>query len=242
VLGRFATRVTPGLPSDAPAPVALVYVVSLAVAAAGLAMVFDRRRVRGIAILLGAAILVSFLIMHLPRLVATPQDPITWLRALKGLTLACGAFAVAATAHRLDRVPGDGFSLGFISDRALFTTSCVTMGIYMIYCGYLHLSGPSGVARLVPSWIPGAVGWAYFTGVALVLGGAGFWLPPVRQLAAALSSVMIFLWVVLLHIPGAVASSGFGSNATTSAFEALAFSGLALIVAAVSGRTKVVTS
>jgi Ca2+/H+ antiporter len=108
------------------------------------------------------------------------------------------------------------------------------MGVYMIYCGYLHLSGPSGTARLVPSWIPGAMGWTYFTGVALVLGGAGFWLPPVRRLAAGFSSVMIFLWVILLHIPAALKSSGFGSNATTATFEALAFSGLALIVAAVS--------
>ena len=110
------------------------------------------------------------------------------------------------------------------------------MGVYLVYCGYLHLSGPSGVARLVPAWIPGKVGWAIFTGIALVVGGAGFWIPRVRRLAAALSSVMIFLWVILLHIPDAVRSSGFGSNAITSAFEALAFSGLALIVAAAPER------
>lgn len=237
VLGRFTTRITPGFESETPAPVTLVYVISLGVVAAGLGLVIDRRRVRGIAILLGAAILISFLAMHLPRLIATPTDRIAWLRALKGLTLASGAFVVAATARRLDRISGNGFDLGFIRDRALFNASCAVMGIYLIYCGYLHFSDPSGVARLVPAWIPGKIGWAFFAGVALVLGGAGFLLPPVRRLAAALSSVMIFLWVILLHTPAAVTSSGFGSNATTATFEALAFSGLALIVAVASERT-----
>jgi hypothetical protein len=112
VLGKFTTRLTPGWSSEQPATVASVYVISLVIVAAGLAMILDRRRVRGIAILFGAAILVAFLVMHLPRLVATPEDRITWLRALKGLTLASGAFAVAATARRLDRVPGNGFSFG----------------------------------------------------------------------------------------------------------------------------------
>jgi uncharacterized membrane protein len=236
VVGRFTTRLTPGWPSETPPPVALVYVLSLGILAAGLAMVLDRRRGRGIAIVFGASILVAFLAMHLPHLVAAPQDRMVWLRALKGLTLASGAFVVAATARRLNRTPTHGFNLGFISDRTLFTTACTVMGIYMVYCGYLHLSGPTGVAKLVPTWIPGAVGWAWFTGIALVLGGAGFWLPAVRRLAAALSSVMIFLWVILLHIPNAVTSSGFGSNATTATFEALAFSGLALVVAAASER------
>lgn len=234
VLGRFTTRVTPGLPGEDSAPVWIVYVISLAIAAGALVMVLDRRRGRGIAILLGAAVLVFFVIMHVPRLVEAPLDRIVWLRALKGLTLASGAFAVAATIRRVQRVADQGLTLGFIGDRALFTTSCMIMGAYLVYCGYLHLSGPEGVARLVPAWIPGALGWAYFTGVALVLGGIGFWIRAVRRIAAALSSAMIFLWVLLLHIPSAISSSGFGSNATTATFEALAFSGLALIVAAAS--------
>jgi uncharacterized membrane protein len=231
LLGRFVTRLTPGFSSGTPAPVALVYGVSLAIAAAGVALLVGRRRVRTIAILFGAAILLSFLVMHLPRLIAMPQDRIAWLRALKGLTLASGAFVMAATARQLGRVSGGGGRHEFISDRALFSGACAVNGIYLVYCGYLHLSDPGGVARLVPAWIPAKVAWAKFTGVALALGGAGFWLPPLRRIAAALSSLMIFLWVVLLHLPAAVASSGFGSNATVATFEALAFCGLALIVA-----------
>jgi uncharacterized membrane protein len=238
-LGRFVTRVTPGWPAATPAPVAFVYVVSLVIVAAGAALLLDRRRVRSIAILFGAGILLAFLAMHLPRLIAAPQDRMVWLRALKGLTLASGAFAIAATARRLDRAPDHDGRLAFVSDRALWVTACTVMGIYLVYCGYLHLNDPSGVSRLVPAWIPGKVAWATFTGVTLALGGVGFWLPPVRRLAAGLSSLMIFLWVVLLHTPAAIASSGFGSNATVATFEALAFSGLALIVAAAPPRAAV---
>jgi hypothetical protein len=41
---------------------------------------------------------------------------------------------------------------------------------------------------------------------------------------------MIFIWVVILHIPRAVAMRN--SNETTAVFEALAFSGVAFILAA----------
>jgi uncharacterized membrane protein YphA (DoxX/SURF4 family) len=233
-MGKFTTRVTPGWVDHA-TPVALVYAVSVFLVGAGVGMLLGGRHSRFIAIVCGASLLVFFLIMHVPRLVAAPQDRIVWLGALKSLTLASGAFAVAATVRRREQPPLARLTREHASDRGLFVTACVTMGGYMSYCGWLHLSGATGVARLVPSWIPGAIGWAYFTGVALVLGGVGFWIGRVRRLAAALSSRMIFLWVILLHIPSAVTSSGFGSNATTATFEALAFSGLALIVAAVSG-------
>ena len=43
---------------------------------------------------------------------------------------------------------------------------------------------------------------------------------------------MIFLWVVMLHIPRAVtATPATRANETTAVFEALAFSGLAFLLA-----------
>jgi uncharacterized membrane protein len=234
-LGRFVTRLAPALPAWVPAQTVVAYIVGVTLIAASIAMIADQRRGRFISIVLGALILVSFVVTHIPRLVARPGDIIMWLQALKGLTLASGAFAVAATASLL-RPPASGrFSLGGISDQALLTIANTIMGVYLIYCGLLHLNDPVGVARLVPTWIPGAVGWAWFTGVALVLGGFGFWLPRVRGLAAALSSLMIFLWVLMLHAPRAASTRGI--NETTSTFEALAFSGLALIIA-VQARSK----
>jgi hypothetical protein len=46
---------------------------------------------------------------------------------------------------------------------------------------------------------------------------------------------MLFLWVILLHIPRAIADPHSGNgNEWTSVFQALAFSGIAFIL---SGRT-----
>ena len=86
------------------------------------------------------------------------------------------------------------------------------------------------VTSMVPSWIPGGVFWTYFAGVALIAGGAGMCVPLTLRPAAAGAGLMIFIWVVILHIPRAVAMRN--SNETTAVFEALALSGVAFILAA----------
>ncbi|MFL6260141.1 MAG: hypothetical protein ACJ76Y_10560 [Thermoanaerobaculia bacterium] len=54
----------------------------------------------------------------------------------------------------------------------------------------------------MPAWIPGARYWVYLTGVALIAGEVGILVPRTARLAATLVGIMIFLWVLLLHIPG----------------------------------------
>ena len=96
--------------------------------------------------------------------------------------------------------------------------------------GILHFVYVDFVARLVPSWIPAHLFWTYFSGSALIAGGIGIILPWTTRLAASLSGLMIFLWVVLLHIPRAVGAPR-DSNETTAEVEALAMSGAAILVA-----------
>ena len=64
-------------------------------------------------------------------------------------------------------------------------------------------------------------------------------IPSTTRLAATLSGVMIFLWVVVLHIPRAVAATDAArANETTAVFEALAFSGLGFVLAGTAAGTK----
>jgi uncharacterized membrane protein len=100
---------------------------------------------------------------------------------------------------------------------------------FLILCGIEHFIYIDLVATMVPAWIPGSVFWASFAGVALIAGGVGIIVPLTTRLAGALSGLMIFLWVFLVHIPRAVAMRN--SNETTAVFEALAMSGIAFIVA-----------
>ena len=49
-------------------------------------------------------------------------------------------------------------------------------------------------------------------------------------MAAALTALMIFLWVILLHIPRALADL-HNTSESTAVFEALAMTGIALLLA-----------
>jgi uncharacterized membrane protein YphA (DoxX/SURF4 family) len=88
----------------------------------------------------------------------------------------------------------------------------------------------------VPRWIPGHVFWTYFAGIALIAGGLGILVPKLTKPAALLTGTMIFLWIVLLHIPRALAAP-HDANETTAVFEAIAISATAFLIAARSERT-----
>jgi uncharacterized membrane protein YphA (DoxX/SURF4 family) len=88
----------------------------------------------------------------------------------------------------------------------------------------------------VPRWIPGHVFWTYFAGIALIAGGLGILIPKLTYLAALLTGIMIFLWIVLLHITRALAAP-HDANETTSVFEAIVVSATAFLIAARSEHT-----
>jgi uncharacterized membrane protein len=109
--------------------------------------------------------------------------------------------------------------------RLFFAAGLIAFGILQFIHGDF-------VATLVPAWISGHYFWTYFAAIALITGGAGLILPQTARLAAALTGLMIFLWVMLLHIPRAVAAAGPQSrNEWTAVFEALAMSGIAFVIA-----------
>jgi uncharacterized membrane protein YphA (DoxX/SURF4 family) len=114
-------------------------------------------------------------------------------------------------------------------------------GVERVGIGHVYVAGSyplvslfvQFVAMLVPAWIPGPYFWTYFAGIALIAGGAGLILLQTARLTAALTGLMIFLWLVLLHIPRAVAAADPQSsrNEWTSVFEAIAISGIAFVLA-----------
>jgi uncharacterized membrane protein YphA (DoxX/SURF4 family) len=79
--------------------------------------------------------------------------------------------------------------------------------------------------------------WTYFAGSALIAGGIGIMVPCVARIAALLTGAMIFLWVLMLHIPRAIADPYTNvGNEWASVWEALAFSGMALMLAVLPAR------
>jgi uncharacterized membrane protein len=235
----FVTRVFPQLPPWIPVHPFLACVFGAFLIVAGAAIMIGKEA-RTAALLLGGAILSSFAVLHIPLLLATPLNGGVWTNAGKALALAGGSFLVAGSLPvEFANPTGLRTMIANVLDRFI-PLGRFFLAAFLVLCGVLHFIYVEFVATLVPSWIPGHQFWTYFTGCALIAGGIGIALPWTTRLAASLSGVMIFLWVVLLHIPRAVASP-HDSNETTAVFEALAMTGVAILIAAnPTGKEKTV--
>jgi uncharacterized membrane protein len=207
LVGDFVAGRAPGWPAALPGRLAWAYATGVVFIVCGLAII-TRKGLRPAAITAGALIFGWAFLRHVPLAIADSTYGGAWSNLGKALALSGGALAAA----------------GFVR------VGRWCLGAFLVSSGIQHFLFPTFVATLVPSWIPGPLFWTYFAGVALILGGAGLVLPPTARLAGALSGLMIFLWLVLLHVPRALtAPAGQGQNEWTAVFEALACSGIALL-------------
>jgi uncharacterized membrane protein len=231
----FVTRVFPRLPAWIPAHTFLSCVLGALLLASGAAIMIEKAA-RTSALLLGAIILSSFALLYLPLLITTPPNGGLWTSAGKALALSGGSFLVAGSLPvKLDS-PANTLARVVRTLERFIPLGRFFLAAFLVLCGIEHFIYVEIVTRMVPSWIPGGVFWAYFAGVALIAGGVGIIVPMTSRLAGGLSGLMIFLWVLLVHIPRAVAMRN--SNETTAVFEALAFSGVAFLVAAAPKRDR----
>lgn len=67
-----------------------------------------------------------------------------------------------------------------------------------------HFVGAQAIARMVPSWIPGSLFWAYFVGVALICAALSLAANRYSGLAAAGLGIMWLGFEALMHIPTVV--------------------------------------
>jgi len=225
----FVTRVVPWWPEWMPGRPLWAGIVGALLIGAGLA-ILTGARTRAVATLLGWAILLSFVLLGLPLAAADVPLGGAWTRAGKALALSGGAFLVAQSVLAASKSAASAM----LSPRLERVTSLGPwfFGAFLTLCGIQHFIHVEFVQSLVPSWIPGARFWTFFAGIALIAGGIGVVIRRTARLAGLLSSVMIFLWVPLVHIPRALAAAPGNTNETTAVFEALAMSGIALLVTA----------
>jgi len=223
-----------GWPAWIHASAVWAYIISAAIIIAGL-LIITSRKGREAALLLGGFLLLLFIAFQAPNvLFIGPYSPVhlgLWTDPLKELALSGGAFVVAGSFPSPVR-SDDKKDYLFKVLESLIPLGRIFFCITMISFGIDHFYYTDIVATLVPSWIPGHVFWAYFAGVALAGSGIAIILKIKLKLVALLLSTMIFLWLIMLHIPRAITDPYSGNgNEITSVFEALAFSGIALLIA-----------
>ncbi|MDR3713716.1 MAG: hypothetical protein P4L51_12925 [Puia sp.] len=217
IYGDFRPLLLPSWPGWMPGHVVLAYLTATGLLVAGLAILFGKGARQG-AIFIGVLFGVLVLFFHIPFQASHNLYFLgAWGNAFKALAFCGGAFAVAGSLSQGQKIP----SLA----RIFFCTTMIVFGIeHFVYTPF--------VDTLIPDWIPWHRFWTYFGGVALIAAGAAIILKTRARLAANLLGLMIFCWFVLLHLPRGIASTAADNgNEWTSVFEALAFSGIAFVLA-----------
>jgi uncharacterized membrane protein len=205
----------------------LVYIIGFLFILVGASIVFDKK-IRPVSFLFGSILFLIFCFNHIPYEFGTDahyKNLLEWDNPGKELALAGGAFVVSGFFSEKNKNIVNRFRERLVPFGAfLFSLPIITFGI-------LHLLYAKDVSTMVPSWIPRPVFWTYFAGIALLGSGISMILKIRTGLIAALLGIMIFTWFIILHIPRIInAPITDLEGEVTSAFLALAYSGIAFVI------------
>ena len=218
-----------------PGLVPLAYTFGGMLILAGACIIFEKKP-RSASLLLGTALLLIFCFYFIPYQFMTNSNYMhlgKWENAEKELALASGAFIIAGcfpenNKNSLTRFLGKLIPFGTI----LFSITMISFGID-------HFLYAKDVAGYIPSWVPNPLFWVYFAGIALLGAGIAIIFEIKVRLIATLLGTMILIWIIILHIPKSIASPFAGKGGeVTSAFLALAYSGIAFVIAGAAKKQK----
>lgn len=206
--------------------IGFIFRILLIVFALGIVM-SDKPRVPATS--LGILLLAWTCFRHLPLLITNLRDPGEWNSTGMAIAMAGGAFLLADSFS-------DNISKHQLFFRPMTSLSSTTsyagrflFGVPMCVFGMQHLLYSDFIASLIPSWIPGALFWAYGTGAALIAAGCLIILRIKIRWTAILLGTMLLLWLILVHFPGIVAQPQ-DAYEWTSAFQAWALSASAFVL------------
>jgi uncharacterized membrane protein len=100
-----------------------------------------------------------------------------------------------------------GLSASSALDKVIAAAG-VFFAVPLAVFGTQHLIIGQFIQSAVPPWMPWRLFWAYFVGVALIAAALSFLARKYVRLSAPLLAVMIFLFVLLIHIPNVVKDPG----------------------------------
>jgi uncharacterized membrane protein len=205
-----------------------IYISGALLTLAGGCIAF-KKNTMSVSLLLGTALLLLFCFYFIPyELMVSPNNThfYDWENAAKELAFSGGAFVIAGCFPGKSETPLTGFL------RKLIPLGVIIFSLTIISFGVNHFLYAKEASGYIPSWIPGHLFWMYLTGTALLGSGIAILLKIKPRLFAALLGLMIFIWVIILHIPKAIATPITDKGGEiTSAFLALAYCGIAFVIA-----------
>src|SRR5579862_1062716 len=134
-------------------------------------------------------------------------------------------FIILAAFFEVDRTPvfmcAAGiliFLIGILAARSdiaqargldkIVALSNLCFAIPLAVFGALHLSAAQGLTSLVPKYMPGRLFWAYFVGLALFAAALSIATKIGVRWSGLLFGIMMFLFVAMIHLPGALRQPG----------------------------------
>jgi uncharacterized membrane protein YphA (DoxX/SURF4 family) len=233
--GELRPVVFPEWPAGWQASAAAAYVVGLALIIASVLILIGKK---GEPASLGLArfFLIMFVAFHSMYLIFFNPNSFhlgSWSNALKSLALSGGSLIMAASFMEESQPNAQKSPLTRVTEK-MIPMGRIFFSITLILFGIDHFIYSEFVATLVPSWIPGHYFWTYFAAIALIGSGLCIIFKIQFKTVTLLTGVMLLIWLLVLHIPRAVADPhGDKGNEVTSVFEALNFAGIALVMAGV---------
>jgi uncharacterized membrane protein YphA (DoxX/SURF4 family) len=210
-----------------PGFVMLAYISGVMLILAGACIVFEKKT-RPASLLLGGVLLLIFCLYYIPYgLTGSHYSSLAdWENAAKELAFASGAFIIAG------RFSEQSENIMTRSLGKLIPAGPILFSIPIISFGILHFQLAKEVADYVPSWVPFHLFWTYLAGTALIGSGLAIILKIKSGPIAALLGAMLLTWVIILHIPRVIVSPlPYLGGEVTSTFIALAYSGIAFVIA-----------
>ena len=205
-----------------------VYLTGILFILVGASIVFEIK-IRPVSFLFGSVLLLIFCFNHIPYefgVNSNYKNLLEWDNAGKELALAGGAFIIAGCFSEKNKNTLNRFR------ERLVPFGAILFSIPIIIFGVLHLLYAKDVSTMVPLWIPRPVFWTYLAGIALMGSGISIIFKIRTGIIAALLGTMIFIWFIILHIPRVINSPITDLDGeVTSAFLALAYSGIAFVIA-----------
>jgi uncharacterized membrane protein len=188
------------VPAWVPARTALAYLCAFISLASGLGLLW-RRTAAVAARVIFASLLVWLLVLRLTNLFFQhPLVLVAWTFGSTGVMVAAAWVLYVWFAGDRDRQ-----LLGFIADEKGVRIARALYGLSLIPFGLAHFMYLDATTVLIPNWLPWHVAWAYFTGAAFIAAGLAVTFGVVGRLTAALSTLQMGLFSVIVWVPRVLA-------------------------------------
>jgi len=171
----------------------------LCVASAGLLI---RRSMALAAFVLVLYTWIWLVVLHVPHVIAAPLHEVNWGACGEIATLVSASWILYASAT----APRQTFYFKSLTSEKALRMARMLFAIGVPLIGLEHLVYGDATAAMVPAWLPYRMGWAYFTGIAHIAAGLAILFSVLPRLAAALETLMMGIFTVLVWIPAVMAA------------------------------------